>query len=132
MTKKKDSPLPVNGTLEVGRALRASGGNARRGRSCPRCSRGWVSRTRYWELDSPVGRIFVAHSKAGISIVSRARSAADFEKAFRPRYGRAIGPATDAPPANVRALVAGRIRGARRERALRPARSCRSSSARCS
>jgi O-6-methylguanine DNA methyltransferase len=64
----------------------------------------------YWQIESPIGRIYVAHSRAGISMVSRARSPRDFEKIFASRSGRAIGPDTAGPPANVRALVAGRLR----------------------
>jgi len=30
----------------------------------------------YWRLESPVGPVFVAHSKAGISMVTRAKSGA--------------------------------------------------------
>jgi O-6-methylguanine DNA methyltransferase len=111
MTKKKDTPLPVNGTQEVGRALRSLGRERAPRTLLPAVLARVGLADSYWEIDSPVGRIFVAHSKAGISLVSRSRSAADFEKAFRARYGRAIAPASDAPPANVRGLVAGRIRG---------------------
>ena len=111
MTKKNDSPLPVNGTLEVGRALRSLGRERAPRTLLPAVLARVGLADSYWEIDSPVGRIFVAHSKAGISLVSRARSAVEFERAFRSRYGRPIGPATDAPPANVRALVVGRIRG---------------------
>ena len=35
----------------------------------------------YWQLESPVGPVFIAHSKAGISMVTRAKSAAEFERA---------------------------------------------------
>lgn len=66
---------------------------------------------RYWQIDSPVGTIFVAHSRAGISMVSRARSPREFERTFESRLGRPIGRDDGSPPANVRALVAGKIRG---------------------
>jgi O-6-methylguanine DNA methyltransferase len=65
----------------------------------------------YWQLGSPVGTIFVAHSRAGISMVSRARSAREFERTFESRFGRPIRKDAAAPPPNVRALVAGKIRG---------------------
>src|SRR5687767_716587 len=65
----------------------------------------------WWQLDSPVGRIFVAHSRAGISMVSRAASAKQFERSFEARYGRPIGPDPKRPPENVKALVGGRLRG---------------------
>lgn len=59
----------------------------------------------YWRLDSPVGPVFIAHSRAGISMVTRAKSAADFERAFRRRFGRTVTAETSVPPARVRALV---------------------------
>jgi O-6-methylguanine DNA methyltransferase len=59
----------------------------------------------YWQLDSPVGPVFIAHSKAGISMVTRAKSAADFEAAFRRRFGRSVTAEKALPPQSVRALV---------------------------
>ncbi|HEY1435316.1 MAG TPA: methylated-DNA--[protein]-cysteine S-methyltransferase [Thermoanaerobaculia bacterium] len=59
----------------------------------------------YWRLESPVGPVFIARSKAGISMVTRARSAADFERAFQRRFGRAVTAEKAMPPAAVRALV---------------------------
>jgi len=59
----------------------------------------------YWRLDSPVGSVFVAHSKAGISMVMRASSGADFEKAFERRFGREVTREKSPAPARVRALV---------------------------
>ena len=59
----------------------------------------------YWRLESPVGAVFIAHSKAGISMVTRAKSAADFERAFARRFGRSISAETSVPPARVKALV---------------------------
>jgi O-6-methylguanine DNA methyltransferase len=64
----------------------------------------------YWRLESPVGPVFVAHSKAGISMVTRAKSGAEFEKAFRRRHGRAAHPEKSVPPASVRGLVR-KVRG---------------------
>jgi O-6-methylguanine DNA methyltransferase len=59
----------------------------------------------YWRLESPVGPVFIAHSKAGISMVTRAKSAAEFERAFRRRFGRTVTAEKAVPPARVRALV---------------------------
>ena len=59
----------------------------------------------YWRLESPVGPVFIAHSKAGISMVTRSRSAANFERDFRRRTGRSIVPEKGSAPAKVRALV---------------------------
>ena len=54
----------------------------------------------YWRIDSAVGEIYVAHSRAGISMVSRARSTREFEKAFESRFGRPIASDRTRPPAN--------------------------------
>ena len=59
----------------------------------------------YWQLESPVGPVFIAHSKAGISMVTRAKSAANFERDFRRRLGRSVHPEKEVPPASVRALI---------------------------
>lgn len=108
---KKNAGAPVNESREVGRALRGLARVRAPRTLLPAVLARVGLADSYWEIDSPVGRIFVAHSKAGISLVSRARSAADFERTFRARFDRSIEPSADAPPANVRALVAGRIRG---------------------
>lgn len=59
----------------------------------------------YWRLESPVGPVFIAHSKAGISMVTRAKTTADFEREFQRRFGRRAHPEKTVPPASVRALV---------------------------
>jgi O-6-methylguanine DNA methyltransferase len=60
---------------------------------------------RYWRLDSPVGAVYVAASPAGISMVSRAKSARDFERSFERLRRRTISAAASRPPAAVRALM---------------------------
>jgi O-6-methylguanine DNA methyltransferase len=60
---------------------------------------------RYWRLESPVGTVYVAASPAGISMVSRAKSAREFERSFERQRGRPIAKATSRPPAAVRALM---------------------------
>ena len=59
----------------------------------------------YWRIESPVGPVFIAHSKAGISMVTRARSASEFERDFTRRFGRGVTAEKSVPPAGVRALV---------------------------
>jgi len=59
----------------------------------------------YWRLESPIGPVYIAHSRAGISMVSRAKSSAQFERNFAKRYGRAVHPETAAPPAAIRTLI---------------------------
>lgn len=60
---------------------------------------------RYWRLESPLGPVYVAHSRAGISMVSRASSASAFERRFVERFGRPISAEKSVPPASVRALI---------------------------
>ena len=59
----------------------------------------------YWRLDSPVGTVYVAASPAGISMVSRAKSAREFARSFERLRGRPISAAASRPPAAVRALM---------------------------
>jgi O-6-methylguanine DNA methyltransferase len=65
----------------------------------------------YWRLETSIGPLFVAHSRAGISMVTRARSGADFAKSFERKLGRTIAPDAGPPPRNVRAVAEGRLRG---------------------
>ncbi|HEY6064672.1 MAG TPA: methylated-DNA--[protein]-cysteine S-methyltransferase [Thermoanaerobaculia bacterium] len=65
----------------------------------------------YWQLDTSIGPIFVAHSRAGISMVTRARSGDEFARLFAKRFGRPIAPDAGRPPKNVRAVAQGRRRG---------------------
>lgn len=60
---------------------------------------------RYWRLESPVGPVFVAASRAGISMVSRAKSEKDFEHVFERLRGRTVAPAASRPPQAVRSLM---------------------------
>jgi O-6-methylguanine DNA methyltransferase len=59
----------------------------------------------YWRLESPVGPVFIAQSKAGISMVRRAESASDFERGFRKHFGREVRAERSVPPSAVRSLV---------------------------
>jgi O-6-methylguanine DNA methyltransferase len=59
----------------------------------------------YWKLESPVGSVYVAASRAGISMVSRAKSAEEFERRFESQRGRPVSAASSRPPAAVRALM---------------------------
>src|SRR6476660_165347 len=60
---------------------------------------------RYWGVESPVGPVYVAASPAGISMVTRARSARDFEREFARLRGRPVTRAQSRPPAAVVALL---------------------------
>jgi O-6-methylguanine DNA methyltransferase len=59
----------------------------------------------YWRLISPVGTVYVAASRAGISMVSRAKSGKEFERSFERLRGRPISAATSRPPAAVGVLL---------------------------
>ena len=59
----------------------------------------------YWRLESPIGAVYIAHSRAGISMVARAGSPAEFEKEFRRRHNRAVTRERAVAPARVSALV---------------------------
>jgi O-6-methylguanine DNA methyltransferase len=65
----------------------------------------------YWRLETSIGPVFVAHSRAGISMVTRARSGSEFARLFEKRFGRPIAPEAGRPPRNVRAVAEGRLRG---------------------
>jgi O-6-methylguanine DNA methyltransferase len=65
----------------------------------------------YWRLETSIGPVFVARSRAGISMVTRARSGSEFARLFESRFGRPIAPDKSRPPRNVRAVAEGRLRG---------------------
>jgi O-6-methylguanine DNA methyltransferase len=95
----------VKNDLRIARALRGLGGAKAPGTLLPAVMRRIGLADAYWKLESPVGAVYVAHSKAGISMVTRAKSGADFERAFQRRHGRRAHPEKSVPPAEVRALV---------------------------
>jgi O-6-methylguanine DNA methyltransferase len=99
--------------LEISRALRSFSVGQAPATLLPAVLRRVGLADHYWRLESPVGPVFVAHSKAGISMVTRAKSDADFERAFQRRFGRTVYAEKTVPPAAVRALV-GRLKGERR------------------
>jgi O-6-methylguanine DNA methyltransferase len=95
----------VKNDLRVARALRGLGGAKAPGTLLPAVMRRIGLADAYWKLDSPLGPVYVAHSKAGISMVTRARSDGDFERAFRRRFGRSATREHAVPPASVKALI---------------------------
>ncbi len=95
----------IKDTLTVSRALAAMAPEKAPATLLPAVMRRVGLADTYWRLESPVGPVFIAHSKAGISMVTRAKSAADFERAFYRRLGRRAHPEQTVPPASVRALV---------------------------
>ena len=95
------SSTPGNGVLQ---ALRSSPGHQAPASFLPAVLKRVGLADLYWKLDSPVGTVFVAASRAGISMVSRAKSEADFERHYERRRGRPITRAASRPPSIVRAL----------------------------
>jgi len=95
----------VKDDLRVARALRGLGGVKAPETLLPAVMRRVGLADAYWKLDSPLGPVYVAHSKAGISMVTRARSDREFERAFGRRFGRAVTRERAVPPASVRALL---------------------------
>jgi O-6-methylguanine DNA methyltransferase len=51
----------------------------------------------YFRWRSPLGPVFVAYNKKGISAVMRAGSGGAFERSFRKRFSRPVYPAPDSP-----------------------------------
>ncbi|HEX9287556.1 MAG TPA: MGMT family protein, partial [Thermoanaerobaculia bacterium] len=107
---KRTINASVHETLEIARALKGLPRERAPRTLLPAVLRRVGLADSYWRIDSAIGEIYVAHSRAGISMVSRARSAREFEKAFESRFDRPIGSDRTPPPANVEALVAGRLR----------------------
>jgi O-6-methylguanine DNA methyltransferase len=55
----------------------------------------------YTTLETDLGPLFVAFNRQGVSAVMRADSPAQFEEAFRVRFGRPVRPATHTKPARL-------------------------------
>jgi O-6-methylguanine DNA methyltransferase len=51
----------------------------------------------YAAFDAPIGRCYVAYNHLGVSAVLKAESDAEFERAFRARFGRPARPARELP-----------------------------------
>lgn len=69
----------------------------------------------YFSVNSPVGQVFLAHNKEGISAVMRSRNAAAFERSFRDRFGRPAYPSAE-PPKWLIQEIAGRLSGLKGKR----------------
>jgi O-6-methylguanine DNA methyltransferase len=102
---KRAGKKSMSNALELRRALRGLAHEKAPGRLLPAVLSRVGLTDRYWRLESPLGPVYVAHSKAGISMVSRASSARTFEQRFRERFGRPVFAEKSVPPAGVRALI---------------------------
>lgn len=102
---KSHAALSLHDSSGVLRALRESPGYRAPASLLPAVLSRVGLADRYWRLESPVGAVFVAASRAGISRVSRAKSAKEFEREFARLRGRPVAAATSRPPMAVRALL---------------------------
>src|SRR5262245_22000802 len=102
MKPSRQTPMD---SLAVVRALRHAAGYRAPSTLLPGVLRRVGLADFYWRLESPVGPVYVAASRAGISMVSRSKSAEDFERRFERRRGRSVSPAGSRPPAAVRHLM---------------------------
>jgi O-6-methylguanine DNA methyltransferase len=102
---KHDAATPALDTSGVLRALRGSPGHRAPASLLPAVLSQVGLADRYWRLDSPVGAVYIAASPAGISMVSRAKSAREFERSFARLRGRTVSRTTSRPPAAVKALM---------------------------
>ncbi len=66
----------------------------------------------YWEMESPIGPVFVAYSGRGISAVARAEDGQAFERAFLARLGRPVYRVAR-PPTGLAGRVADELNGGR-------------------
>lgn len=60
---------------------------------------------RYARIDTPIGRVFLAYNRTGISAAMRAATAAGFERAFHARFGRHTYAAAKLPHPLARTVV---------------------------
>ena len=97
--------MPLNDRLSQARLLAAPGTFKAPAALLPAVLRRVGLADTYWRLESPIGPVYIAHSRAGISMVTRAASPAEFERAFLRRYGRPVVHEHSVPPARVAALV---------------------------
>jgi O-6-methylguanine DNA methyltransferase len=67
----------------------------------------------YWRLETPIGLMFIAYNKNGISAIMRAKDSADFERSFRLRFGRSVYPVQE-PPAHLNRDISKQLSGVRR------------------
>lgn len=58
----------------------------------------------YWQMETVLGRTYVAYNAAGVSAVMQGASAEAFEAAFRARFGRPVHHTLSPPAAVVRAI----------------------------
>ncbi|HMA17207.1 MAG TPA: methylated-DNA--[protein]-cysteine S-methyltransferase [Thermoanaerobaculia bacterium] len=107
---KRIGRAPVNETISIVRGLKGLPRECAPESLLPAVLRRVGLGDGYWRLETSIGPVFVAHSRAGISMVTRARSGDEFAKVFEKRFGRSIAPAETAPPRNVREVAEGRLR----------------------
>jgi O-6-methylguanine DNA methyltransferase len=68
-----------------------------------------------WRLETPIGPMFIAYNKNGISAIMRSRNFAEFERSFRLRFGRSVYP-VQKPPVQLIRDISKQLSGIRRPR----------------
>jgi len=58
----------------------------------------------FWMVATPIGPVFVAYNREGVSAVDRANDAATFEQTFRQRFGRQVYQVNEPPAALARTV----------------------------
>lgn len=101
----RQETMTLAGTRGLTRALRELGTAAAPDTLAPAVLRGVGLSDAYAAIDSPLGRLFVAYSNRGVSMVARTETGAEFEQLFRARFGRPAGAAAELPPILARALA---------------------------
>ncbi|HYR46831.1 MAG TPA: methylated-DNA--[protein]-cysteine S-methyltransferase [Thermoanaerobaculia bacterium] len=107
-TRESQTPLPA-----IIRALRSAPREKAPASLLPAVLRRTGLSDVYWRLDSPIGPLFIAHTRGGIAKIARAKSAAAFRREYERERGRPIRPAASHPPAAVRSLIGSLTRGDR-------------------
>jgi O-6-methylguanine DNA methyltransferase len=102
----RKTEMEGTGTLELARQLRELAQEKAPPTLLPAVlARVGLAADSYWTIPSPVGPVYVARSFRGITRVSRAASAASFERQYRERFGRPVHPDSSRPPAAVRTRI---------------------------
>jgi len=69
----------------------------------------------YFSVNTPIGQVFVASNREGISAIMRSGNAAAFEHSFSEKFGRAVYPAAEPPKGLIQEIV-GRLGGLKGKR----------------
>ena len=105
---RKTEQTPDAAELELARQLRALGESKAPATLLPAVLARVGLADTDWTIESPLGPVYVARSPRGVARVSRAASAAAFERDYRQRFGRPVRPDSSKAPAEIRTRIADR------------------------